>query len=218
MHTLGFDYEADRLHGLDDRHLPGQLEGAIRDADHVRHPRGDGPDRETLDHLSGYEGATPVRIGNAAYSQRQNDVYGALLDSIYIHAKVQDHVPKEMWEAIARQVDTAAEVWPKPDQGIWEARGDPKHYVSSKLMCWVALDRGHRLADRAGDAERSERWAKIADEIRADILEKRSLGTRRLPPALRDGRPRRVHPAGPPFPLPAAGRRACGQHRQRDRG
>ncbi len=117
----------------------------------------------TLDHLSGYEGAKPVRIGNAAFDQRQNDVYGALLDSVYIHAKVQDHLPSELWEALCRQVEAAISVWEKPDQGIWEARGEPKHYVSSKLMCWVALDRGGRLADRLGDGDRLERWAELAE-------------------------------------------------------
>jgi GH15 family glucan-1,4-alpha-glucosidase len=126
----------------------------------------------TLDELSGYEGARPVRIGNAAFKQTQNDVYGALLDSVYIHAKVQDHLPHELWEALCGQVETAIAVWERPDQGIWEARGEPKHYVSSKLMCWVAVDRGCRLADRIGDDDRLERWAKVADEIRADILER----------------------------------------------
>jgi alpha,alpha-trehalase len=173
MHTLGFDYEADDFL---DFITAIYRENAKRDEYEMQIMYGIRAERDltesTLDHLGGYEGAKPVRIGNAAYSQRQNDVYGALLDSIYIHAKVQDHLPKEMWEAIARQVDTAAEVWAKPDQGIWEARGDPKHYVSSKLMCWVALDRGRRLAERGDDEERTGRWAKIADEIRADILEK----------------------------------------------
>jgi GH15 family glucan-1,4-alpha-glucosidase len=126
----------------------------------------------TLDHLTGYEGAKPVRIGNAAYSQRQNDVYGALLDSVYIHAKVQDHLPHELWDALCHQVEAAIEAWKEPDQGIWEARGEPKHYVSSKLMCWVALDRGCRLADRIGDDDRLARWTEVADEIRADILDK----------------------------------------------
>jgi alpha,alpha-trehalase len=171
MHTLGFDYEADDFMGfLADIYRAGAGEG---------HPglqimygiRGERDLTEnTLDHLSGYEGAKPVRTGNAAFSQRQNDVYGALLDSVYIHAKVQDHLPHALWEALCVQVENAIAVWQEPDQGIWEARGDPKHYVSSKLMCWVAVDRGRRLADRIGDENRLSRWEKIADEIRADIL------------------------------------------------
>jgi GH15 family glucan-1,4-alpha-glucosidase len=128
------------------------------------------PERE-LDHLTGYDGARPVRVGNAAHTQRQNDVYGALLDGVYIHSK--DHeVDDELWEIVADQVEGAVQAWPLPDQGIWEARGDPKHYVSSKLMCWVALDRGARLADSRGEADRAERWAGIAERIRAEILER----------------------------------------------
>ncbi len=173
LHTLGFDYEAtDFMLYLSDVYRAGAEEA---------HPglqimygiRGEKDLSErTLDHLSGYEGARPVRIGNAAYSQRQNDVYGALLDSVYIHTKVQDHLPHEMWEALNAQVEKAIEVWQQPDQGIWEARGEPKHYVSSKLMCWVAVDRGRRLAERIGDEDRAAQTEKIADEIRADILER----------------------------------------------
>jgi GH15 family glucan-1,4-alpha-glucosidase len=94
------------------------------------------------------------------------------MDSVYIHAKVQDHLPHELWEALCRQVEAAISAWEKPDQGIWEARGKPQHYVSSKLMCWVAVDRGSRLADRIGDEDRLERWTKVAEEIRDDILDK----------------------------------------------
>ena len=79
----------------------------------------------TLDHLSGYEGAKPVRIGNAAYSQRQNDVYGALLDSVYIHAKVQDHLPHELWEALCRQVEAAISVWRSPTRGSGRGAASP---------------------------------------------------------------------------------------------
>ncbi len=128
------------------------------------------PER-TLDHLEGYGGARPVRIGNAAHRQRQNDVYGALLDSAYIHVKTREHVPEHLWSVLGDQVEGAAEAWERPDQGIWEARGEPKHYVSSKLMCWVALDRGRRLARLAERGELAERWERIADQIRGDILE-----------------------------------------------
>ena len=101
----------------------------------------------TLDHLGGYGGARPVRIGNGAFDQRQNDVWGALLDSIYLHEKALrgTGTPADR-QLIRHQVEAAIEAWPHPDQGIWEARGEPKHYVSSKLMIWVAVDRGARLA------------------------------------------------------------------------
>jgi GH15 family glucan-1,4-alpha-glucosidase len=125
----------------------------------------------TLDHLKGYEGARPVRIGNDAFKQRQNDVFGAVLDSVYLHSKKRDHIPERLWPVLADQVQCAAAVWKQPDQGIWEARGEPRHYVSSKLMCWVAMDRGARLAERRGENEHAERWQALADEISADILE-----------------------------------------------
>ena len=127
---------------------------------------------ETLDHLSGYQNSKPVRIGNGAYNQRQNDVYGALLDSIYIHTMASEHLPAGLWGIVAEQVQRAIDVWEGPDQGIWEARGEPKHYVSSKLMCWVALDRGARLAKSRDEQERAEEWSAIADRIREDILSK----------------------------------------------
>jgi alpha,alpha-trehalase len=180
MHTLGFDYEAEDFMGwMTDIYrenvkrdkLGMQIMYGIRGEQDLS--------ERTLDHLSGYEGAKPVRIGNAAFNQRQNDVYGALLDSVYIHAKVADHVPQELWEALCRQVEKAIEVWQMPDQGIWEARGEPKHYVSSKLMCWVAVDRGRRLAGRIRDEDRLNRWERIAEEIRADILE-RGVSERRV--------------------------------------
>jgi GH15 family glucan-1,4-alpha-glucosidase len=126
----------------------------------------------TLDHLSGYEGSEPVRIGNGAYDQRQNDVFGSVLDSIYLHTKVGGHIPQRLWPLIQDQVNCAIAVWEKPDQGIWEARGKPQHYVSSKLMCWVALDRGARLAEREGERDLAVEWQNIADKIRDDILEK----------------------------------------------
>ncbi len=124
----------------------------------------------TLEHLKGYEGAHPVRVGNDAYNQRQNDVFGAVLDSVYLHSKKRDHIPERLWPVLADQVHCAAAAWKEPDQGIWEARGEPRHYVSSKLMCWVAMDRGARLAERRGHVENGEAWQALADEIRDDIL------------------------------------------------
>ncbi|MDQ6811153.1 MAG: glycoside hydrolase family 15 protein [Actinomycetota bacterium] len=129
-------------------------------------------EESTLDHLRGYEGARPVRVGNGAYNQRQNDVFGAVLDSVYLHSKQRDHIPERLWPVLCDQVRCAAQVWQQPDQGIWEARGEPRHYVSSKLMCWVAQDRGARLAERRGDEDLRDQWQALADEIRADILDR----------------------------------------------
>jgi GH15 family glucan-1,4-alpha-glucosidase len=125
----------------------------------------------TLDHLSGYAGARPVRIGNGAYDQRQNDVFGAVLDSLLLHSRKSGRLPQRLWPVVESQAECASKVWQEPDQGIWEARGAPQHYVSSKLMCWVALDRAAALADLRGDTEKSGGWRTIAEEIRADILE-----------------------------------------------
>ena len=107
----------------------------------------------TRDDLSGYAGARPVRIGNGAFDQRQNDVYGAVLDSILLHTRRSERLPRRLWPIVQAQAECATRVWREPDQGIWEARGEPQHYVSSKLMCWVALDRAAKLADIRGDPE-----------------------------------------------------------------
>jgi GH15 family glucan-1,4-alpha-glucosidase len=126
----------------------------------------------TRDDLSGYAGARPVRIGNGAFDQRQNDVFGAVLDSILLHTRHSARLPRRLWPIIETQAQCATKVWQEPDQGIWEARGAPQHYVSSKLMCWVALDRASQLADMRGDSTRADEWRATADEIRADILAK----------------------------------------------
>jgi alpha,alpha-trehalase len=125
----------------------------------------------TLDHLTGYAGASPVRIGNGAFDQRQNDVFGAVLDSILLHARHSERVPRRLWPIVESQAECASKVWREPDQGIWEARGAPRHYVSSKLMGWVALDRAAQLAELRGDPKQAATWRATADEIRADILE-----------------------------------------------
>ncbi|MEU8005561.1 glycoside hydrolase family 15 protein [Catellatospora sp. NPDC049111] len=124
----------------------------------------------SVDELSGYNGARPVRVGNAAYRQRQNDVYGAVLDAILLHSRRSQRLPRRLWPLVVSQADCATKAWTEPDQGIWEARGDPQHYVSSKLMCWVALDRAAKLAVLRGDGERAADWARTAEQIRADIL------------------------------------------------
>jgi alpha,alpha-trehalase len=125
----------------------------------------------TRDDLSGYAGARPVRVGNGAFDQRQNDVYGAVLDSILLHTRRSQRLPRRLWPIVQAQAACATAVWREPDQGIWEARGKPQHYVSSKLMCWVALDRAAKLAGVRGMPELEAEWRGTADEIRNDILE-----------------------------------------------
>ena len=121
--------------------------------------------------LGGYDGARPVRIGNGAFDQRQNDVFGAALDSVLLRTRRSRRLPRRLWPLVQSQAECATGVWREPDQGIWEARGAPQHYVSSKLMCWVARDRAAKLADIHGDTGLGATWADTAAEIKADILE-----------------------------------------------
>jgi GH15 family glucan-1,4-alpha-glucosidase len=168
MHTLGFDEEAEAFVRF--------VAGLCRKNPKLQIMYGIGGEKEltesTLGHLSGYENSRPVRIGNGAFEQRQNDVWGALLDSVYLHAKALGHISDSNWELLEYQVEAAIEAWPMPDQGIWESRGEPKHYVSSKLMIWVAVDRGRRLAAQRGERELEQRWSEIAQDFHAEILEK----------------------------------------------
>ncbi len=124
---------------------------------------------QELEHLSGYGHARPVRIGNGAYNQKQHDVWGAVLDSIYLHTRSRDQLPDRLWPIIKRQVEAALAHWRDPDRGIWEVRGEPQHFTSSKLMCWVAADRGARLARIRADEATARGWETAASEIHADI-------------------------------------------------
>jgi alpha,alpha-trehalase len=124
----------------------------------------------TREDLSGYAGASPVRIGNGAFDQHQNDVFGSALDSILLHTRRSERLPRRLWPIVQAQARCASKVWREPDQGIWEARGAPRHYVSSKLMCWVAMDRAAKLAALRGDAKLQQEWDAVAQEIREDIL------------------------------------------------
>jgi alpha,alpha-trehalase len=169
LHALGLDWEADDFiqYVADmERNEDGSLQimYGIKGQKDLH--------ESTLDHLKGYEGARPVRVGNGAFNQRQNDVYGAVLDSVYLHSKQRDHIPERLWPVLADQVECACRVWRQPDQGIWEARGQPRHYVSSKLMCWVAADRGARLGERRGHERQAKHWQDLAEEIKADILQR----------------------------------------------
>jgi GH15 family glucan-1,4-alpha-glucosidase len=112
-----------------------------------------------------------VRIGNAAHAQVQHDVWGALLDSVYLHSKVADHLDGRIWPILGKQVEAALKHWREPDAGIWEVRGELQHFTSSKIMCWVAVDRGAKLASMIGQDSQAAEWQMAADEIKADILE-----------------------------------------------
>jgi GH15 family glucan-1,4-alpha-glucosidase len=166
MYGLGFDWEAvDFLSFIAD----------VADSDEdLQIMYGVGGERDleehVLDHLPGYGNSRPVRVGNAAYAQRQHDVWGALLDSVYLHSKAADHLDGRIWPILGRQVQEALKHWREPDAGIWEVRGEPKHFTSSKIMCWVAADRGARLATMIGQDAAAAEWQMAADEIKEDIL------------------------------------------------
>jgi len=168
LSTLGFDREAhDFLYFIMDRLEAG---GPLRIMYGI-----DGRERldeEELPHLSGYEGAKPVRIGNGAWDQRQHDVWGVLLDSIRLHVRSGDRLDDRMWPLIVQQVDAAVAEWREPDRGIWEVRGEPQHFTSSKVFCWVAADRGSRLARLRGDRASAKRWRSAADEMHEEICER----------------------------------------------
>ena len=124
----------------------------------------------TLDELSGYEGARPVRIGNGAFDQRQNDVYGAVLDSILLHTRRSQHLPRRLWPLVQSQAEGASAVWPEPDQGIWEARGEA---AALRVLEADVLGRarpGREARAIRDDPKLEADWAATADEIRADIL------------------------------------------------
>lgn len=125
---------------------------------------------QELDHLEGYRGSRPVRIGNGAYDQRQLDVYGGVVDAAYVHEQEGDLLTREQWAALRREIDYVCAHWHEPDHGIWEMRAPEQHHVFSKLMCWVTLDRGLRLAAQEGWEHDNEHWVTTRDHIRANIL------------------------------------------------
>lgn len=128
-----------------------------------------------LEHLPGYRDSRPVRIGNEAYIQTQNDLYGELLDAIYTyfesHTDASFQFDHELWTAVRTLVRSSRRVWKEPDNGIWEYRGAKQHHVFSKLMNWVAMDRGGRIAKIIGKKDFAEDCFKNAEEVRKDILE-----------------------------------------------
>jgi GH15 family glucan-1,4-alpha-glucosidase len=165
LYSLGFNWEANdflyfiaEVAGHDDLQV---MYGVGGERDLKEHE---------LRHLHGYQGARPVRVGNDAYRQRQHDMWGAMLDSVYLHTRSRDRLDEAIWPILVKQVEQAIAHWHEPDRGMWEVRGEPKHFTSSKVMCWVACDRGARLARLREDDEQVERWQAAADEIKADVL------------------------------------------------
>ena len=127
----------------------------------------------TLDHLSGYRDSRPVRVGNGAWDQSQNDVWGMLLDAVDTQMRQgAAQIVKQTWEGLASMVEAAITHAGDPDQGIWEIRGDPQQFTASKVLCWVAMDRGSDMAQSRQDHQRAERWRQAADQLRAEILDK----------------------------------------------
>ena len=124
----------------------------------------------TLDHFEGYRGSAPVRIGNAAADQRQLDIYGELMDAVYLCNKYCAPISYDFWTHLRAIVNWVCDHWDLPDEGIWEVRGGQKQFVYSKLMCWVALDRGLRLADKRSFPADRTRWTQCRDAIYQDIM------------------------------------------------
>ncbi len=166
-YTLGFDWEADDFFYF--------LADQADDDGEIQNMYGIGGERKleerTLDNLEGYGGARPVRVGNASYEYEQHDVWGAILDAAWIHARTRDRLPERVWPMVKRQVENAVQNWDKPDRGIWAQRGEPRHWTTSKVFCWVAADRGARLAALRQDDDLQDRWAATAQEIQRDVIE-----------------------------------------------
>jgi GH15 family glucan-1,4-alpha-glucosidase len=150
-HELNPDGSLQLMYGIDGRHhLP----------------------EEILDHLEGYGGSRPVRIGNGAHHQLQLDIYGELLDSVYLYNKYGTPISYDLWKHLRRMINWVADNWHRTDEGIWEVRGGQHHFVYSKLMCWVAIDRGLRLADKRSFPADRDRWLTTRDAIYEEIMDK----------------------------------------------
>ena len=150
-HELNPDGSLQIMYGLDGRH---QLT------------------EETLEHMDGYMGSKPVRIGNGAYNQLQLDIYGELMDSVYLYNKYGSPISYDLWVHLRRLINWVCDNWQRRDEGIWEVRGGQQHFVYSKLMCWVAVDRALRLANKRSFPADWERWLEVRDDIYEEIMAK----------------------------------------------
>ena len=174
LYRLGFNWEAFEYFGfIIDAVSGGDLNRNLE----LQIMYGIGGERDlterTLDHLSGYRGARPVRVGNGAWDQQQHDVWGMIADAVDVQFRWgAGQIVTPVWEGLAGFVDAALQHWHEPDQGIWEVRGEPKHFVASKVMCWVAAARGADLAEERGDDKRAQQWRAGAEKIKAEVLDK----------------------------------------------
>lgn len=168
--TLGFTQEAEAFMGwLDARCHEQKGEGTLQPMYTI-----DGQHdltEITLDHLEGYRGSRPVRIGNAAYKQMQHDIYGELMDAIYIYNRYSS-ISYDLWENLRNSLNWLCDHWSDPDEGIWEVRGGPKHFVHSRVMCWVAFDRALRLTRHRGLPAPVLEWTKTSAAIYQEIMQK----------------------------------------------
>ena len=175
LYRMGFAWEAVHFFGFVLESVLGTEAEDTSTKPHLQIMYGIGGEQDLtehlLEHLSGWRNSKPVRIGNGAYDQRQLDVWGMLLDAIWTQTQRSNtQIAESTWEGIASLVDQAVDSRHEPDQGIWEVRGKPEQFTASKVMCWVAVDRGVRLAQERGDEERAKRWSAVAKEIKDEVL------------------------------------------------
>lgn len=170
MLALGFTDEAEAFINWLQARLNGLQEGGELQPIYTIHGSPDMPEVQ-LDHLEGYRASAPVRIGNAAATQRQLDIYGELLDVLYLYARHRG-LTYESWTHICQQLDWLTEHWQEPDEGIWEVRGGARHFLHSRLMCWVAFDRAARIARDCGLPAPLDEWQKLSTRIYRDIMDK----------------------------------------------
>ncbi|UBU09013.1 glycoside hydrolase family 15 protein [Nonomuraea gerenzanensis] len=168
---LGFTEEAEAFMGFLEQHvrLEGTGTGGPLQIMYGIDGRCDLPEEE-LPHLEGYRGSAPVRIGNAAVDQLQLDIYGALIDSVYLYNKWGTPISSRRWEELCTLVDWVCEHWNQPDEGVWETRGGRKTFTYSRLMCWVAIERAMRVALQRGLPADIPRWRESRDAIYRDIM------------------------------------------------